>query len=251
MIRLRHAVVTACAAVLLTACAEGDAETDRQSTTLAEAISYPHQADAAGFARAALATRLGQSPTFSLLEVTDLPHKDPKDAMAHLVWRIHRDADTTGATSTPGFDACYSVEFNYYQPSSGPFRVSCPEHAVAITPPPLPDRHIPPDFAPALESVLRNLGPTPLRQDVTAALAKGLPTPPVDPKTGVAGIPPDVVVQVNETGVGVALFARTGVDDKECLLGRRVGDEVRVWPLNWRDLGPLEKPCSAEAALAG
>jgi hypothetical protein len=24
-----------------------------------------------------------------------------------------------------------------------------------------------------------------------------------------------------------------------------------VWSLNWRDLGPLEKSCSAEAALAG
>src|SRR6185295_13667428 len=198
MIRLRHAVVTAGAAVLLTACAEGDAETDRQSHTLADAISYPHQADAAGFARAALATRLGQSPTFSLLEITDLPHKDRKDAYARLVWRIRGNAD-----------ACYRVEFNYYEPSSGPSRITCPDHAVAITPPPLPDRHIPPEFTPALESVLRNLGPTPLRQDVEAALAKGLPTPKVNPTTGLAGIPPEVSVQVNETGVGVALFART------------------------------------------
>ncbi|MCE6996452.1 hypothetical protein LZG04_16835 [Saccharothrix sp. S26] len=51
-----------------------------------------------------------------------------------------------------------------------------------------------------------------------------LPAPPVDPTAGLAGVPPQVHVR---------------------------GGEVAVWSLNWRDLGPLEKPCGPEAASDG
>jgi hypothetical protein len=72
-----------------------------------------------------------------------------------------------------------------------------------------------------------------------------------DAETHLAGVQPQIFVQVKGSDVGVALFARTGVEEKDCTMGRRVDGVVKVWSLNWRDLGPMEKPCSAEAALAG
>jgi len=228
----------------------GDAGTDRQSKTLADAIAYPRQADAAGFARAALATPLGRGGRFGVLEATDLPHDDAKDPMARLVWRIHHETPAEDWNFGPRtFDARYRVEFDYYGTSSGPSRITCPANAAAITPPPLPRRDIPPGFAPALEAVLGHLPATAGLPEVHAALVAGMPAPPVDPETHLAGIPPEVFVQVRGSDVGVALFARTGVEDTDCTMGRRAGGVVRVWSLSARDQR-MELPCSAEAALA-
>jgi hypothetical protein len=257
MVPLQRVAAVACAASLLASCAlvegsaAGDAETDRQSTTLADAIGYPRQSDAAGFARAALGTTLGKSGSFSVLRAEDLAHEGPEDPMARLVWRIHSAASESGWQQSPAFDACYEVDFNYYGAVSEPSRVTCPDNAVPITPPPLPRRDIPSDFAPALEATLGALPGTPGEAEVRDALAAGLPAPPVDPETNLAAIPPQVRVHVEGSDVGVALFARTGGDGKDCMLGHRVRGEVRVWSLNWRDLGPMEKPCTPEAALAG
>ncbi|XVS61203.1 hypothetical protein ACQPYE_23170 [Actinosynnema sp. CA-299493] len=245
-----------CAGLLLTSCggqgdsAVGDAETDRQSATLADAIGYPRQPDAAGLARAALATQLGGSPDFSVLRAEDLAHGGPEDPMARLVWRIHRDAHNSGWEQTPEFDVCYEVAFDHYGAVSAPARVTCPADATPITPPPLPKRDIPPDFTPALEAALGALPGTPGEAEVRDALAAALPAPRVDPETGLTSIPPAVLVHVRGADVGVALSAHTGGDGEHCVMGRRVGGEVRVWSLNWRDLGPMEKPCTAEAALA-
>ncbi|WP_328452832.1 MULTISPECIES: hypothetical protein [unclassified Amycolatopsis] len=251
----RIVVVLGCAAVvgsfwLVPPVAAGDTETDRQSTTLAAAIGYPRQADAAGFARAALATPLGRSASFGILEVTDLPHDGPRDPMARLVWRIHHEPPPTDWNLGPdAFDACYRVEFDYYGTSSGPSRITCPANAAAITPPPVPKRGIPAGFVPALEAVLGHLPATAGVAEVRAALTAGMPTPPVDPETHLAGIPPEVLVQVRGTDVGVALFARTGVETTDCTMGRRVEGVVRVWSLSARDQR-MELPCGAEAALA-
>nr|WP_052478670.1 hypothetical protein [Kibdelosporangium sp. MJ126-NF4]CEL19895.1 hypothetical protein [Kibdelosporangium sp. MJ126-NF4]CTQ97119.1 hypothetical protein [Kibdelosporangium sp. MJ126-NF4] len=256
MVPLRRVLALSGLGLLLASCgavsgssAAGNAETDRQSRTLADAIAYPRQENAAGFARAALATNLGKTSSFTVLEAIDLTHAGPQDPMARLVWRIHHDAvDNPGITS-PAIDACYSVAFNYYEASAGPDRVTCPENAVPYVPPPLPRRDIPQDFAPALEATLGKLPASPSDADVQAALAAGLPQPPVDSQTGLAGIPPQVFVHVKGADVGVALFARTGADSKDCMMGRRLGGEVKVWSLNHRDLSMLEKSCSGEAAL--
>jgi hypothetical protein len=236
------------ASLLLASCGifestPGDAETDRQSNTLADAISYPRQPDAAGFARAALATSLGRSDSFSVLEARDLDHSAAEDPFAHLVWRIHR-AEGTGWGTTPAFDACYAVEFNYYGTTSLD-RTRCPANAVAITPPPLPRRDIPSDFVPALETLLGKLPATPSDADVRDALATGLPAPRVDPETHLAAIPPESAFQVKGPDVGVALFTRTG----DCMMGHRLHGTVKVWSLNGRDQ-MQEKPCGTEAALA-
>ncbi|MEQ0565383.1 hypothetical protein ABJI51_40435 [Amycolatopsis sp. NEAU-NG30] len=239
--------LTLCGAgLLLASCgvfAPGDAETDRQSTTLADAISYPQQPDATGLARAALATTLGRSSNFSVLEARDLEHSDAKDPFAHLVWRIHRP-ESTGWGTTPAFDACYAVEFNYYGTTSLE-RTTCPADAVPITPPPLPRADIPPDFEPALKALLGKLPPAPVDADVRTALATGLPAPRVDPETHLAAIPPETAFQIKGTDVGVVVFTRGG----DCMMGHRLHGTVKVWSLNWRD-HIQEKPCGAEAALS-
>ncbi|WP_306750864.1 hypothetical protein [Saccharothrix yanglingensis] len=256
MVDLQRVVTAVCAGLVLASCgmldgvpAEGDAETDRQSTTLADAIGYPPQSDAAGFARAALGTPLGKSDDFSVVQAEDLAHEDPEDPRARLVWRIHRDASEAGWRRTPEFDACYRVDFNHYGAVSAPGRVTCPADATPITPPPLPRRDIPQDYTPALEATLGALPGTPGEAEVRAALASGLPAPQVDPETDLAAIPPQVLVHVEGSDVGVALSA-SDYGSKACVLARRAGGAVRVWSLNWRDLGPLEKPCTPEAALA-
>lgn len=72
----------------------------------------------------------------------------------------------------------------------------------------------------------------------------------MDPETGLANVPPQVFVRVRGADVGVALFARTGVESKDCMMGHRLGGVVTVWSLNWRDLGPREASCDGDAALA-
>lgn len=225
------------------------AETDRQSEILATAIGYPRQPDANGFARAALATTLGRTPAFSVLEATDLEHTRPDEPMARLVWRIHHDEYEGWMDSEPAFDACYRVEFDYYGATAAPERIDCPPDAVPITLPPTARHDIPPEVNPALEAVLTALPAAPTEADVRAALTEGLPAPPVDEDTGLARVPPEVSVQVKGGDVGVALFARTGVESKDCVLGHRVGGVVAVWSLNWRDLGPHEVPCTTETAF--
>jgi hypothetical protein len=228
------------------------AETDRQSETLATAISFPRQEDAAGFARAVLNTNLGrQTGTFSVLEATDLAHRGPQDPMARLVWRIHHDAVDAGwGAHRDAWDACYVVEFNYYGPTTGPERIDCPPDATPVTPPPTPHREIPQTAGPALQAVLTALPPTVTEADVRAAVTAGLPAPVVDEETGLAAIPPDVLVTVRGADVGVALFARTGAESKDCVLGHRVAGVVAVWSPGLRDLEFKEGVCTAEAALA-
>ncbi|ROP42502.1 hypothetical protein [Saccharothrix texasensis] len=192
-----------------------------------------------------MATPLGGSPGFSVLPAEDLAHEGPEDPMARLVWRIHRDAHDSEWQKTPAFDACYEVDFDHCGAVAEPSRVTCPEDATPVTPPPLPKRGIPSDFAPARGTALGALPGTP-----GDAVAAALPAPRVDPATGLASIPPRVLVHVRGGDVGVALSANTGGDGKDCVMGRRVGGEVRVWPLDRRDPGPVEKPCTAEAAPA-
>lgn len=253
MALLRRGLALSCAGLLVASCSSkpGDSETDRQARTLADAIAYPHQDDAAGFVRAAMTTSLGKSGNFMVLEAKDLPHSLAEDPMAQMVWRIHRDAVDAGFNGTPAVDACYSVEFNYHGASSGPSRIDCPPNPVAITPAAEPPRDIPAEYNPALEATLGKLPATPTEADVRAALATGLPVPQVNLETGLTAVPPQIFVQVKGPDVGVALFARINADSKNCVLGRRANGQVQVWSLNWRDLGPLEKSCSAEAALGG
>jgi hypothetical protein len=153
MLRARRSSLCAVAAVLLASAvagcgSAGTRDTDRQAGVLAEAISYPRQHDAAGFARAALATSLGRSGHLAILEASDLHQDSYADPGARLVIRIHvpaHEASGFGDESSRAIDACYRVE--YLLPSSAlagdPRRLDCPADAVPITPPPPTQQVVP------------------------------------------------------------------------------------------------------------
>ena len=83
--RSRPAVLTLAGVLALAAVVAGcsrpprSAETDRIATVVADAISYPRQSSAAGFARAALATRAGQDGRLRVVATEELPADDPRD----------------------------------------------------------------------------------------------------------------------------------------------------------------------------
>ncbi|HET9139064.1 hypothetical protein [Actinophytocola sp.] len=243
------AVVLGSVGVLLAGCAPGNAETDRQADTLGVAIGYPRQSSAMGFARAALATTLGRSENFSVLEAKDFDATGPQDPKARLVIRIHQPGGQSRFGYRDPVNACYELTFNYYGMIGKPDRINCPAGAVAITPPPQPRHEIPRGHDAALHAVLSVLPANPTETEVRAALDRGLPAPPVDPETNLAGIPPDVLSMVRGGDVGVAVrVIRSG--DVQCLFGSRVGGDVLVWYPPRVLVQPGETSCDAESALA-
>ena len=62
------AVAAGCSGAL----APGNAETDRIAKVVSDAISYPRQDSAAGYARAALATRAGQAGRLRVVAIEEL-----------------------------------------------------------------------------------------------------------------------------------------------------------------------------------
>jgi hypothetical protein len=251
---VRRAGPVLCCGALMAGCAAspaGTRETDRQAETLAVAISWPRQSSAAGFARAALATTLGRSPHFSVLEVRDRDASKPEDPKAHLVIRIYQPGSEEGFASVDPVTACYSMDFNYYGIIGEPDRITCPDNAVAITPPPVPRRDIPAEHDAALQSILAAQPANPTEAEVMSALQRGLPAPPVDPNTNLAGVPPQVAAKVSGGDIGVSLRAVDDSGSVQCLFGSRVKGDVRVWRPPGVLVQPGETSCDPESALAG
>jgi hypothetical protein len=245
--------VAACASLLLASCAAAETEvTDQQAKTVADAISYPRQTSAEGLARAALATHLGKTPDFSVLEARDIDAKGPTDPMAHLVFRIHRDGSDSGWNRVDPVTACYGVDFGHDGVIGTPERIPCPDNAVPITPPPpppTPRREVPDAFDEALRSILTSLPATASEADVLAALHGTLPAPPVDPETGLVGETPTVAAVVRADGVGVAVRAGEG-SEADCLLGtRRTDGSAQAWRPSREQVRPGELSCSPDTAL--
>jgi hypothetical protein len=133
---LRLLVAAPAVSLMLASCTSPEvAGVDREAQTLAEAISWPRQQSAAGFARAALQTPLGKSQGFAVLAAQDRSAPNLADPMAHLTIRIY--APATGAWGED-VTACYSMTFNYYGILGAPERISCPTDATPIIPPPQP-----------------------------------------------------------------------------------------------------------------
>lgn len=243
-------IALAACAVLLTSCAApGDEETDRQATTLADAIGYPRQSSAAGLAKAALATQLGRSPGFSVIEATDLPGGNPDEPMAHLAFRIHREGGQTGWKKIEPLTACYGADFNYYGVMGKPKRIECPADATAITPPPVPRREIPTGYDSVLNSTLTALPSAPGEADVLAALRRDPPAPPVNQETGLAGVMPNVDAAVVGADVAVAIHIKDG-DEIDCLFGTRMGGVVQAWYPSHKQVQPGELSCSPQTAFS-
>lgn len=223
--------------LLLSACAEGTSETDRQARTLADAISHPRQLTAAGFAQAALATQLGQSAeSFSILEFTDRKVSDISDPLAHLVIQIRHsslDSTTLHGGRSEAVTACYGLDFNYYGIMGEPKRTVCPENAAAVTPPQRERRYLEGSYDNGTDAALTTLPAVPTEADVRAALSKTLPP---SEKVGVVFRGADVGVSVY--GSDAEPFGMT------CVLGSRVNGATVIW----RPEKPY--PCEPQNALA-
>jgi hypothetical protein len=253
---VRHIAIgaTTVAILPLTSCssfmAAGNAETDRISSTVADAISYPRQDTALGFARAALATTAGKAGTLSVIDVRETTPANLEAPFAHLVFRV------TAAEAAEGFSAteptvtvtaCYNAEFSFYGISGKPTRTTCPADAVAITPPatvPSPKVVIPQGFD--LGATLRALPATPTETEVRDAVTRALGTPAVDPATGFTSRLPTFAVTTRGADIGVAVKE----DSTDCILGSRVNGDSLAWSPSRVQMQPGELTCDPETALA-
>jgi hypothetical protein len=223
----RVPVVLAAGVVLAGCTAQSTAETDRQADTLSVAISWPRQYSAEGYARAALATRLGRSPGFSVLEVTEFDPADLSGQTAHLVIRIHEDGAQGMVDDIEPLTVCYAMDFNYYGVMDTPKEVGCPEGAQPITYPSPPAWADAAAFEAAFAAVLERLPDAPSERRVENALygAWLLKAAELvdDVTTNLGPDDPRPAVRVRGADVAVAITA-----GPECLLGSRVGGVVRT-----------------------
>lgn len=214
--------------LLAAGCGAGTDETDRQVETLATAISWPRQRSAEGFARAALATQLGQqSDSFSVLEATDFDVADLSERNAYLVVRIHDDGSDVGWKEIDPVTVCYGLDFNYYGIIDTPEEVDCPEDARPITYEPAPAWTDAAAFEAALEALLIGLPGEPSRERVLNGLYGSLLEPSElvdDQQTNLGPSDPRPEVRVRDDDVAVAITA-----GEECLLAARVHGNVTVW----------------------
>lgn len=239
MIRFPAVLAVATAMAAVSSCASsGTAETDRQAQTLADAISWPRQHSAAGFARAALATTLGRSTAFAVLEMKDLHAPTLTDPLAHLVIRLHYPPTDGKFGRTDEVLACYRMHFNYHGIIGAPESIKCPENALPITPPEYPSFAKPAVFDNRVESVLAALPAEIDQHQVFDALKRAdLIDTVADPETETRD--PRLDLTVSGQDVGVSYLGSDGA----CLLGSRVQGGTRVWR-------PQGHPCTPAAALA-
>ena len=252
--RSRPALLTLAGVLSLAAVAAGcsrspgNGETDRIAKVVADAISYPRQDSAAGFARAALATRAGRSGRLRVVAMEEPPAddpQDPRDRLARLVFLVHLEGSEGGFVPDPAVTACYEARFNYYGIMGSPRRIACPPGATPITPPPAepkPQIAIPDGADELIGQVLARASRPPDAEKVHAALVEGLG------KAAAAGRePPLPQVVADGADVGVALWEPEG---PACLLGARVGGKVLVWRPSRVQLQPGELSCDPDTALA-
>ncbi len=237
------AVVASCAT------SPGNAETDRIADTVARAISSPRQSSANGFVRAALATHAGQDSRLTVVDAEELHATKVADPLARLVFQVDLAASGTGFSSTEPITACYKVLFSYYGVIDSPQRISCPKGATAVVPAPVPPRAhavIPQGFDSTLTGLLAALPATPTTEAVTARVTLGLPAPGVDPSTGLQDLLPTVESAMQGADLGVSLWAPF---NRDCLLGARVGGQVKVGRPSRTRIEPGELSCDPQTAL--
>jgi hypothetical protein len=218
--RLRPAVGTLAGVLGLAALAAGCArpprsdETDGIAKVVADAISYPRQDSAAGYARAALATRAGQDGRLRVVAIEELRADQAQDPMARLVFLVHLDAEESAWTTIPAVTTCYEARFNYYGVIGSPRRIACPKDPTPITPPTEPGpRVVIPDGADELVQRVLAGAPRgePRAEEVSAALLEGLRKAAAGAAGGPKGVPPPQVVSTAPTS-GSRCSSRTAGD---------------------------------------
>jgi hypothetical protein len=105
---------------------EGSPETDRIATVVADAISFPRQETAAGYAEAAAATSAGVDGRLTVIDVQELDADELDDPLGRLVFLVHIEGEQGAVFSTEPVTACYRAEFNHYGVIGEPDRVDCP-----------------------------------------------------------------------------------------------------------------------------
>jgi hypothetical protein len=231
----------------------GNDETDRIAKVVADAISFPRQSSAAGFARAALATRAGQDGRLRVVAMEGLASDRPEEPMARLVFLVYLPAETSSWRTIPAVTACYEARFNYYGIIDSPGRMDCPPGTAPVTPPteaPVAVVQIPTGADELVERLLTDAARTPGAEAVRAALEAGLRDAAARAGTGPGPPPqlPDPQVATDGDDIGVALFEP---GDRSCLLGARTGGRVAVWRPSRVQLQPGELSCDPGTALAG
>jgi hypothetical protein len=240
------AVASGCSGAL----AAGNAETDRIAKVVSDAISHPRQDSAAGYARAALATRAGQDGRLRVVAIEELRADELTDPLGRLVFLVHLEGSEAGWTTSRPVTACYEAEFSFYGVIGSPQRLACPGDAAPITPPPTqpkPKIVIPDGADEIVEQVLTGASPTPRVEEVRAALVEALGKAAADAATGPQHLLPAPQVATDGTGIGVALAAP---DDHSCLLGARIDGKVLVWRPSRVQVQPGELTCGPGTALA-
>jgi hypothetical protein len=252
----RPAVVTLAGVLGLTAIAAGcsrpprSAETDRIAKVVGDAISHPRQDSAAGFARAALATRAGRDGRLSVVAIEELQAHEPQEPLARLVFLVHLEESEGEFVTEPAVTACYEAKFNYYGIIGSPRRIACPRDAAPIAPPPTaprPEIVIPDGADELVERLLTGAPRKPSAEEVRAAVAEGLGKAAADAPAGPQRVPPPPQVATDGADIGVALFEP---DSRGCLLGARIDGEVLVWRPSRVQTQPGELSCDPGTALA-
>lgn len=236
------------AGLLLSGCgsngllAAGNDQTDRVARVVSDAIAWPRQESAMGYARAAAATTAGEDGRLTVVEVADLEADDLTDPFGELTFLVHLAGSTSGLVRTDPVTACYRAAFGFYGVVESPRRIRCPEDAAAVEIPAAPssgpETVVPKGAERWLRARLRGLPTAPPVTQVEAELVATLPGDTRVP-------PPAVEAAVDGTDVGVSVRG-----DDECLLGLRTGGTVEVWRPSAVQLQPGELTCDPGTALA-
>jgi hypothetical protein len=223
--------------------APGNDETDRVARVVSDAIAWPRQESAMGYARAAASTTAGQDGRLTVVEVTELEADDLSTPFGELTFLVHLERSTAGLIETDPVTACYRAQFGFYGVVQAPSRTRCPDDAAAVKIPVVPSSgprtEIPDGAERALEVALRRLPPAPRSNELEVDLGQALSLSALAQSPAL-----DTAVDGGDIGVSVR-------GDDDCLLGARTAGKVKVWHLADVQLQPGELTCDPHTALAG
>jgi hypothetical protein len=220
----------------------GNGETDRIARVVSDAIGWPRQASAMGYARAATQTTAGHDGRLTVVEVTELKAETLDAPFAELLFLIHLKGSTAGFITSDPVTACYRAEFGFYGLVGSTQRTGCPENATPVEIPAEPTNgarpQIPDNADRLLRAQLRRHPSAPQPAQLEVGVASALA---VDPQA----LPPDVEASADGPDVGVSVRG-----DEDCLLGARIAGKIWVWRPSTVQMQPGELACDPETALA-